>query len=95
VTVAQLQVPVLARWRRLCAPSFVVAGITALIVWAAVADLLRLGRLETVLSAGRAELAAPLLITLVVATYRALPGSRVNSRTSTPSWLGWSSGMSV
>ena len=54
--------------RRLCTPSFVVAGITALIVWAAVADLLRQGRLQTVLSAGRAELAAPLLIALVVAT---------------------------
>jgi sterol desaturase/sphingolipid hydroxylase (fatty acid hydroxylase superfamily) len=46
----------------------VLAGITALIVWVAVADLLRQGRLETVLSAGRAELAAPLLVALVVAT---------------------------
>jgi sterol desaturase/sphingolipid hydroxylase (fatty acid hydroxylase superfamily) len=41
---------------------------TAVIVWVAVADLLRQGRLETVLSAGRAELAAPLLIALVVVT---------------------------
>jgi sterol desaturase/sphingolipid hydroxylase (fatty acid hydroxylase superfamily) len=68
VSVSQLQVPGLARWRRLCSTSFVVAGLTALILWAALADLLRQGRLETVLSAGRAELAAPLLIALVVAT---------------------------
>jgi sterol desaturase/sphingolipid hydroxylase (fatty acid hydroxylase superfamily) len=54
--------------RRLCSSSFVLAGITVLIVWVAVADLLRQGRLETVLSAGRAELAAPLLVALVVAT---------------------------
>jgi sterol desaturase/sphingolipid hydroxylase (fatty acid hydroxylase superfamily) len=68
VSVSQLQVPRLARWRQLCSSSFVVAGITALILWAAVADLLGQGRLGTVLSAGRAELAAPLLIALVVAT---------------------------
>ena len=67
MSVSQLQVPRLA-WRRLCSSSFVVAGITALILWAAVADLLGQGRLGTVLSAGRAELAAPLLIALVVAT---------------------------
>ena len=67
MSVSQLQVPRLAA-RRLCLSSFVVAGITALILWVAVADLLRQGSLETVLSAGRAELAAPLLIALVVAT---------------------------
>lgn len=56
-------------WRgRLCPSSFVLAGITALIVWVAVAELLRRGRLGTVLTAGRAELAAPLLVALVVAT---------------------------
>jgi sterol desaturase/sphingolipid hydroxylase (fatty acid hydroxylase superfamily) len=55
-------------WRRLCTTSFVVAGITAAVVWVAVADLLRQGRLESVLSAGRAELAAPILIALVVGT---------------------------
>jgi len=54
--------------RRLCPSSFALAGITGLIVWVAVADLLRRGRLESVLSAGRAELAAPLLVALVVAT---------------------------
>jgi sterol desaturase/sphingolipid hydroxylase (fatty acid hydroxylase superfamily) len=54
--------------RRLCSTSFVVAGLTALILWVAVASLITKGRLETVLSAGRAELAAPLLIALVVAT---------------------------
>jgi len=68
VSVSQIQVPRLAWRRRLCSSSFVVAGMTALILWVAVADLLRQGRLETVLSAGRAELAAPLLIALVVAT---------------------------
>jgi len=54
--------------RRLCAPSFALAGITIAILWVAVTGLLRQGRLETVLSAGRAELAAPLLVVLVVAT---------------------------
>ena len=68
MSVSQIQVPRLAWRRRLCSSSFVVAGITALILGVAVADLLRQGRLETVLSAGRAELAAPLLIALVVAT---------------------------
>ena len=68
MSVSQLQLPRLAWWRRLCSSSFVVAGITALILWAAIADLLRQGQLGTVLSAGRAELAAPLLIALVVAT---------------------------
>jgi sterol desaturase/sphingolipid hydroxylase (fatty acid hydroxylase superfamily) len=70
MSVTQMEVPVQpARWRRgLCPSSFVLAGITALLLWVAVADLLRQGRLETVLSAGRAELAAPLLVALVVAT---------------------------
>jgi sterol desaturase/sphingolipid hydroxylase (fatty acid hydroxylase superfamily) len=54
--------------RRLCPSSFVLAGMTVLIVWVAVADLLRQGRLQAVLSAGRAELAAPLLVALVIAT---------------------------
>jgi hypothetical protein len=53
-------------WRRLCLPSFALAAMTAGIVWVAVTDLLRQGRLEAVLSAGRAELAAPLLVALVV-----------------------------
>jgi len=57
-----------AGWRRLCLSSLALAGMTTVIVWVAVADLLRQGRLETVLSAGRAELAAPLLIALVVVT---------------------------
>jgi sterol desaturase/sphingolipid hydroxylase (fatty acid hydroxylase superfamily) len=57
-----------AWWRRLCLSSFVVAAITGVIVWVAVTELLRQGRLAAVLSAGRAELAAPLLIALVVAT---------------------------
>jgi sterol desaturase/sphingolipid hydroxylase (fatty acid hydroxylase superfamily) len=55
-------------WRRPCLSSFAVAGVTAVVLWAAVADLLRQGRLEAVLSAGRAELAAPLLVVLVVVT---------------------------
>ncbi len=57
-----------AWWRRLCRSSFAVAGVTILIVWVAVITLLRHGSLATVLSAGRAELAAPLLVVLVVAT---------------------------
>ena len=69
MSVSQLEVPVrLARWRRLCLSSFVLAGMTALILSAALADLLSQGGLGTVLSAGRAELAAPLLVALVVAT---------------------------
>jgi sterol desaturase/sphingolipid hydroxylase (fatty acid hydroxylase superfamily) len=69
----------LAWWRRLCISSFVLAGLTALVVWVGVAQLLRQGRLETVLSAGWAELAAPLLVALVVATgicERAWPAER-------------------
>jgi sterol desaturase/sphingolipid hydroxylase (fatty acid hydroxylase superfamily) len=56
-----------ATWRRVSAPSFVLAGLTILIVWVAVAGLMREGRFEAVLSAGRAELAAPLLVLLVIA----------------------------
>ena len=56
------------RWQRLCLSSFLMAGLTGLILWAAVDALLRQGRLGTVLAAGRAELAAPLLVALVVAT---------------------------
>jgi sterol desaturase/sphingolipid hydroxylase (fatty acid hydroxylase superfamily) len=58
----------LAWWRRLCPSSFVLAGITVFLVWVAIAALLSQGRLETALSAGRAELAAPLLVALVVVT---------------------------
>jgi sterol desaturase/sphingolipid hydroxylase (fatty acid hydroxylase superfamily) len=58
----------LAWWRRLCLSSFVLAGITVLVLWVAVGGLLRQGGLEIVLSAGWAELAAPLLVALVVAT---------------------------
>jgi sterol desaturase/sphingolipid hydroxylase (fatty acid hydroxylase superfamily) len=58
----------LAWWRRLCPSSFVLAGITGCVLWVAVAGLLRQGGLGTVLSAGRAELAAPLLVALVIAT---------------------------
>jgi sterol desaturase/sphingolipid hydroxylase (fatty acid hydroxylase superfamily) len=74
VTLSQVQERVgpagvrLAWWRSLCLPSLGVAALTALIVWAAISHLLRQGTLETELSAGRAELAAPLLVGLVVAT---------------------------
>ena len=69
MSASQIQVRAGATWwQRLCLSSFALAGITALIVWVAIADLLKQGRLETVLSAGRAELAAPLLVVLVVAT---------------------------
>jgi sterol desaturase/sphingolipid hydroxylase (fatty acid hydroxylase superfamily) len=57
-----------AWWRRLCLPSFAVAVLTAGLLWVAVAALLRQGQLAAVLSAGRAELAAPLLVALVVVT---------------------------
>jgi sterol desaturase/sphingolipid hydroxylase (fatty acid hydroxylase superfamily) len=74
VTVSQLQESFspagirLSWWRRLYLPSLGVAVLTAVIVWAAISQLLQQGRLETVLAAGRAELAAPLLVFLVVAT---------------------------
>jgi sterol desaturase/sphingolipid hydroxylase (fatty acid hydroxylase superfamily) len=71
VSASQVQVRAGVRlaWpRRICPSSVVLAGMTALVVWVAVAELLRQGRLETVLSAGRAELAAPILVALVVAT---------------------------
>jgi sterol desaturase/sphingolipid hydroxylase (fatty acid hydroxylase superfamily) len=55
-------------WRRLCPSSFVLAGFTAVVLLVAVTGLLKQGRLETVLSAGWAELAAPLLVALVVVT---------------------------
>jgi len=55
-------------WRRLKLSSFVLAAVTAAIAWVAMASLLKQGRLESVLSAGRAELAAPLLVVLVVLT---------------------------
>jgi sterol desaturase/sphingolipid hydroxylase (fatty acid hydroxylase superfamily) len=58
----------LACWRGVSCASCVVAGLTALIVWVAVDNLLRQGRIQSVLSAGRAELAAPLLVALVVLT---------------------------
>lgn len=58
----------LAWWRLLNPSSFALAGVTAVIVWAGVAELLRQGRLEAVLRGGWAELAAPLLVALVVAT---------------------------
>src|SRR5262249_57591668 len=45
-----------------------IAGVPRVAVWAGVAELLGQGRLETVLEAGWAELAAPLLVALVVAT---------------------------
>lgn len=53
---------------RLAPSSVALAALTGLIVWVAVASLLTQGRLWAVLSAGRAELAAPLLIALVIAT---------------------------
>jgi sterol desaturase/sphingolipid hydroxylase (fatty acid hydroxylase superfamily) len=54
--------------RRVCPSSVALAAVTGVVLWVAVTALLRQGRIETVLSAGRAELAAPLLVALVVAT---------------------------
>jgi sterol desaturase/sphingolipid hydroxylase (fatty acid hydroxylase superfamily) len=56
-----------SRWPRVCLSSFVLAAITGLVLWVAIVTLLGQGQLATVLSAGRGELAAPLLISLVVA----------------------------
>jgi sterol desaturase/sphingolipid hydroxylase (fatty acid hydroxylase superfamily) len=55
-------------WRRLSLPSFALAAVTVVVLWVAVSALLRQGQLATVLSAGRAELAAPLLVALVIVT---------------------------
>jgi sterol desaturase/sphingolipid hydroxylase (fatty acid hydroxylase superfamily) len=60
--------PRTAWWQRVSMPSLAVAGVTAVVLWAAVAELLGQGRLAAVLSAGRAELAAPLLVALVIVT---------------------------
>jgi sterol desaturase/sphingolipid hydroxylase (fatty acid hydroxylase superfamily) len=54
--------------RRVPLASIAVAGVTALIVWSAVTDLVRQGSLGGVLASGRAELAAPMLMALVVVT---------------------------
>ena len=67
MAVRQVEVP--ARLTRDLNPSsFVLAGVTAFLLWVAVTGLLRQGSLGTVLSAGWAELAAPLLAGLVVVT---------------------------
>ena len=83
MSVSQLQagadVGARAGWRRVSLPSLGLAGVTAAVLWAAVAELLQQGRLATVLSAGRAELAAPLLVALVIVTgicERAWPAER-------------------
>jgi sterol desaturase/sphingolipid hydroxylase (fatty acid hydroxylase superfamily) len=74
VSVSQIQVRVRAgplprsasSWGRVCPSSLALAGITALVLGIAVARLLSQGSLGTVLSSGWAELAAPLLVGLVV-----------------------------
>ncbi len=65
MAVRQIEVPARLA-RRLSPSSFVLAGVTVLLLWVAVTGLLRQGSLGTVLSAGWAELAAPLLVGLVV-----------------------------
>jgi sterol desaturase/sphingolipid hydroxylase (fatty acid hydroxylase superfamily) len=67
VVVRQIEVPARLA-RRLNPASFVLAGVTALLLWVAVTGLLGQESLGTVLSAGWAELAAPLLVGLVVGT---------------------------
>ena len=65
-TEADLGTIVQLGWRgRVCPSSVVVTAGTGLLVWAAISDLARQGGLVSVLSAGRAELAAPLLVGLV------------------------------
>jgi sterol desaturase/sphingolipid hydroxylase (fatty acid hydroxylase superfamily) len=69
VTIAQVQDRARAIGaRRLSLPSVGVAVLTGFIIWIAITQLLTQGRLEATLAAGRAELAAPLLVALVVAT---------------------------
>ena len=67
MAVRQIEVPA-SLARRLSPASFVLAGVTVFLLWVAVTVLLRQGSLGTVLSAGWAELAAPLLVGLVVVT---------------------------
>ncbi len=67
MAVRQIEVPARLA-RRLSPASFVLAAVTVLLLWAAVTSLLRQGNLGTVLWAGWAELAAPLLAGLVVVT---------------------------
>jgi len=67
VAVGQIEVPARLA-RRLSLASFVLAGVTLLLLWVAVTALLRQDSLGSVLSAGWAELAAPLLVGLVVVT---------------------------
>ena len=68
---AALRAPVDERPRsqrlRLCVPSVLVAAGTAWLLWVGVATLERSGRLGATLAAGRAEIAAPLLLGLVAA----------------------------
>jgi sterol desaturase/sphingolipid hydroxylase (fatty acid hydroxylase superfamily) len=52
---------------RLRLSSVALAGVTAFVVWAAVAALISQGRLTTALKGGWAELADPLLVVMVVA----------------------------
>jgi sterol desaturase/sphingolipid hydroxylase (fatty acid hydroxylase superfamily) len=67
VAVRQIDMPARLT-RRLSPASFVLAGVTAFLLWVAVTALLTQGILGSVLSAGWAELAAPLLVGLVVLT---------------------------
>jgi sterol desaturase/sphingolipid hydroxylase (fatty acid hydroxylase superfamily) len=67
VAVGPVEVPA-GLARRLSVPSFVVAAVTVLLLWVAVDALVRSGNLETVLRGGWAELAAPVLVVLVVLT---------------------------
>jgi sterol desaturase/sphingolipid hydroxylase (fatty acid hydroxylase superfamily) len=67
VAVRQIEIPARMGWR-VSPASMVLAGVTILLLWVAVAELLGQGSLGSVLSAGWAELAAPLLVGLVVVT---------------------------
>ena len=67
MAVGEIEVPARLT-RRLSLASFVLAGVTLLLLWVAVTALLRQDSLGSVLSAGWAELAAPLLVGLVVIT---------------------------
>jgi len=65
VAVRQIEMPVRLA-RRLSPASFALAAVTAVLLGVAVSSLLSRGNLETVLRSGWAELAAPLLVGLVI-----------------------------
>jgi hypothetical protein len=73
-------------------PTLVVAGLTAGLVWYAVATLERQRSLGRVLAAGRAELVAPAVVALVAATVVCERLWPADGRTGVPAGLGHDAG---